>query len=124
MIAAPAEGVHLVIGGGAALRRAGQREEACAVIVVGREAAMLAPEVDGTVVGEGGLPSHPPADLLDDPPAGHYLAGARAKRALAAERTVAVGDGPVLPAPTPRGRPAPVARHGPRYFAHDPKATE
>src|SRR3546814_4771802 len=75
MIAAPAEGVHLVIGGGAALRRAGQREEACAVIVVGREAAMLAPDVDGTVVGEGGLPSHPPADLLDDPPVGHRLAG-------------------------------------------------
>src|SRR3546814_5615942 len=79
MIAAPAEGVHLVIGGGAALRRAGQRAEACAVIVVGREAAMLAPDVDGTVVGEGGLPSHPPADLLDDPPVGHRHAGERDK---------------------------------------------
>src|SRR3546814_3856367 len=65
---------------------------------------MLAPDVDGTVVGEGGLPSHPPADLLDDPLVGHRLAGEREKCALAADRAVAVGDGAVLLAPSRRGQ--------------------
>src|SRR3546814_9516735 len=83
---------------------------------------MLAPDVDGTVVGEGGLPSHPPADLLDDPPVGHRLAGEREKCALAADRAVAVGDGAVLLAPSRRGQPD--MREGPGVGLFDHVAND
>ena len=88
----------------AARRRAGQREQAAAVIVVGRKPAMLAPDIGGPVVGEGVLPAHAPRDLLDDPPVGHRLSGQRKQRALTADRPVAVGDSTVLFPPSGGGQ--------------------
>src|SRR3546814_2844377 len=87
-VAAPAKGLHRVIGSIAALRCAGQREQPRAIIVVIREAAMLAPDVGGPVIGEGVFPPHAPRDLLDDPPVGHRLARQRKERALATDRAV------------------------------------
>ena len=104
MIAAPAKGRHRIISDIAALRGAGEREEARAVIVIGRQAAMLAPDVGRAVVGEGGLPAHPPRDFLDDPPVGHRFARQRKQRALAADRAVAVGDSAIFLAPRGGGK--------------------
>src|SRR3546814_18651820 len=61
-VAAPAKGLHRVIGSIAALRCAGQREQPRAIIVVIREAAMLAPDVGGPVIGEGVFHPHAPRE--------------------------------------------------------------